>query len=80
MLDTLSDNKEACTDLTFTLSHLGRFVGPVAQSVVRWTPRGERTLPGKKGPGFEARQALHVYELPGGYGYCWWQAVAMCSQ
>ena len=23
--------------------------GPVAQSVDRWTPRGERTRPGKKG-------------------------------
>ena len=42
--------------------------GPVAQSVERWTPRGERTRPGKKGPVFEARQALDIYEPPGGYG------------
>ena len=51
-------------------------VGPVAQSVERWTPRGESTRPGKKGPGFEARRALDVYEPPGGYGYGWWQAAA----
>ena len=34
---------------------------PVAQSVERWTPRGERTRPGKKGPGFEARRALDFF-------------------
>ena len=32
--------------------------GPVAQSVERWTPCGESTRPGQKGPGFEA---LDVY-------------------
>ena len=50
--------------------------GPVAQSVERWTPRGERTRPGKRGPGLQARRALDIYEPPGGYGYGWWQAVA----
>ena len=45
-------------------------------SVERWTPGGERTRPGKKGPGFEARRALDTYEPPGGYCYGWWQAVA----
>ena len=50
--------------------------GSVAQSVERWTPRGERTRTGKKGLGFEARRALDVSEPPGGYGYGWWQAVA----
>ena len=39
---------------------------PVAQSVERLTPRDERTRPGKKGPGFEARRTLDVYEPPGG--------------
>ena len=32
--------------------------GPIAPSVERWTPRGESTRPGKRGPGFEARRAL----------------------
>ena len=50
--------------------------GPVAQLVERWTLRGERTRPGKKVPGFEARRALDVYEPPGGYGHGWWQPVA----
>ena len=58
------------------VSHLSAGAGPVAQSVERWAPRSERTRPGKKGPGFEARRALDVYEPPGGYGYGWWQAVA----
>ena len=40
--------------------------GPLAQSVERWTPCGESTRPGLKGPGFEARRALDVYEPPGG--------------
>ena len=43
--------------------------GPVAQSVEHQTPRGERTRPGKRGTGFEARRVLDVYEHPGGYGY-----------
>ena len=54
--------------------------GLVAQSVERWTPRGERTRPGEKDPGLEPRRALDVYEPPGGYGYGWWQAVARWSQ
>ena len=55
--------------------------GPVAQSVERWTPRGESTpRPGEKGPGFEARRALDVIGSPGGYGYGWWKAVARRSQ
>ena len=54
--------------------------GPVAQTVQRWTPYGESMRPGLKGPRFEARQALDVYEPPGGYGYGWWQAVARQSQ
>ena len=53
---------------------------PVAQSVERWTPRGESTRPGYESPGFEARRALDVYGPPGGYGYGWWQAVARRSQ
>ena len=52
------------------------FVGPVAQSVERWTPRDEKTHPGKQGPGFEARRPLDIYKPPGGYGCGWWQAVA----
>ena len=56
------------------------FAGPVAQLVERWTPCGESTRPGQKGPGFEARRALDVYQPPGGYGYGWWQAVARRSQ
>ena len=42
------------------------FAGPVAQSVEHWTLRGERTRPGKKCPGFEARRALDVYDLLAG--------------
>ena len=30
--------------------------GPVGQSEEHWTPRGEKTRPGKKGPGFEAQR------------------------
>ena len=56
------------------------FAGPVAQSVERRIPRGESTRPEYKGPGFEARRVLDVYEPPGGYGYGWWQAVARRSQ
>ena len=44
------------------------YIVPVAQSVQRWTPRGESTRPSEKGPGFEERRALDVYGLPGGYG------------
>ena len=36
-------------------------VGPVAQSVERWTPCGGSTRPGFKSPGFEARRAPDVY-------------------
>ena len=50
--------------------------GLAAQSVERWTLRGEKTRPCEKGLGFEARWALDVYEPPGGHGYGWWQAVA----
>ena len=36
-------------------------VGPVAQSVERWTPYGGSICPGFKSPGFEARRAPDVY-------------------
>ena len=44
----------------------GSSVGPVAQSVERWTPSGEITRPGYKAPGFEARQAFDVMSLLAG--------------
>ena len=52
----------------------------VAQSVERWTKRGGRTRPGKKGARFEARRTLDIYEPPGGYGWLWLRLVAGCSQ
>ena len=58
------------------LKNDSKIAGPEAQSVERWTPRGERTRPGKKGLRFEPRRALDIYEPLGGYGYDWWQAVA----
>ena len=62
-------NSSDCTDPALGNSLLivcsGK-AGPVAL-VERWTPRGERTHPGKKG--FEARRALAIYEPPGGYGH-----------
>ena len=54
-------------------------VGPVAQSVGRWTPCGGSTRPGFKSPGFEARRAPDVYRASCGYGCGWWQAVASQS-
>ena len=46
--------------------HTRSSVGPVAQSVERWTPYGGGIRPGFKSPGFEARRAPDVYRAS------WW--------
>ena len=53
--------------------------GLVAQPVERWTPCGGSIRPGYESSGFEARRALDIYVIPGGYGRGKW-AMASRSQ
>ena len=60
-IETWGRSQFVCLDETHGLIWYGLIVGPVAQSVERWSPYGGSICPGFKSPGFEARRAPDVY-------------------